>query len=427
MLLSFIVENFRSFKDRVQLDMFKTSLRGLSTNYIKNDKKNILNATVLYGANASGKSGFLRAVHALEYLVLHSSEFKPDAKILPYEPFALDKGKRNLPVHFEINFISEGVHYEYKVSYSKFHIEFEELSIFRGNYKSFLYTREEGKNIKFGDSYKGAKKIIEQLVLPNQLFLTKAAENNVEVVMGAYRFFDSILHVFPMLEGTTEEDVKRLYARRLAEDKDSSFSKKFNALICALDTGITHVSAQESDWKSLKFPSNTPQEVVKKIQDQYKYNIKAFHPLYENGKVVGQQPFEIDEESAGTKNLFALGGIILEALEEGHVLIVDELEKNLHPSVTSFLIQLFHNPDINRNQAQLLFATHDVTQLSNDIFRRDQVWFAEKDETGASTLFRCSDIEGVRLNTPLDKWYGAGRLGATPIINDVDFLIAMQE
>src|SRR5690606_2650750 len=103
MLLSFAVENFRSFRDRVQLDMFKTSLRGLSTNYIKTDKKNVLNTSVLYGANASGKSGFLTALHAMKYLVVSSSGFKPDGEILSYEPFALDKGKQNAPVHFEIN------------------------------------------------------------------------------------------------------------------------------------------------------------------------------------------------------------------------------------------------------------------------------------------------------------------------------------
>src|SRR5690606_39789718 len=88
---------------------------------------------------------------------------------------------------------------------------------------------------------------------------------------------------------------------------------------------------------------------------------------------------DVRDESAGTKNLFALGGIIIEALEEGHVLVVDELEKNLHPDITTFLIRLFHRPDINRNHAQLIFATHDVSQLSHDTFRRDQVWFRSEE------------------------------------------------
>src|SRR5690606_32354246 len=107
--------------------------------------------------------------------------------------------------------------------------------------------------------------------------------------------------------------------------------------------------------------------------------------VFKNGEVVGQSAFDVRDESAGTKNLFALGGIIIEALEEGHVLVVDELEKNLHPDITTFLIRLFHRPDINRNHAQLIFATHDVSQLSHDTFRRDQVWFVEKDRSEEHT------------------------------------------
>ncbi|WP_199142117.1 AAA family ATPase, partial [Pedobacter sp. ASV12] len=159
-----------------------------------------------------------------------------------------------------------------------------------------------------------------------------------------------------------------------------------------------------------------------RIQDRFKYDIKTSHPLYENGKEVGEYTFEVAQESTGTKNLFALGGLIIDALEEGRTLVVDELEKNLHPNITRFLIQLFHHPELNKKNAQLIFATHDITQLSNDTFRRDQVWFTEKNERGESILFRCSDLEGVRLNTPLDKWYASGRFGATPIIDDVEFM-----
>lgn len=137
--------------------------------------------------------------------------------------------------------------------------------------------------------------------------------------------------------------------------------------------------------------------------------------------------FDVQDESAGTKSLFAIGGVIIETLDTGGVLVVDEFEKSQHPRFTKFLIQLFHNNTINQNNAQLLFATHGITQLSNDNFRRYQVWFAEKSEFGATKLFRCSDILGIRLNTPLDKWYESGRFGATPIINDVDFLIEMQQ
>lgn len=232
--------------------------------------------------------------------------------------------------------------------------------------------------------------------------------------------------VYPFMEDYHESSYARLYARRLAEDRGSVFSKRFNALICAVDTGITSVSAEEVDWSEFKFPGSLSEEVKKRFQEDYKYDIKTKHTVYEGITNVGDVEFDVQEESAGTKSLFVIGGIIIEALETGSVLIVDEFEKSLHPIITQFLIQLFHNPLVNKRNAQLIFATHDVTQLSNDNFRRDQIWFTEKNEFGATNLFRCSDITGLRLGTPLDKWYATGRLGATPIINDVDFLIEMQ-
>jgi len=426
MLVRFIVENFRSLRDRIELNITKSALKGHAGNYFEHQDSRFLATTIIYGANASGKSGFLRAFQALAFLVLNSADFKLDKGIAPYEPFLLDEDNQNNPVNFEIEFVSNDIRYSYLVSYSRKEIEAEELNVHNGNYKSLLFSREKGKDIKFGDSYRGGKKTIERMTLPNQLFLSKAVENNVEVLLDAYRFFDNKLKVYPILEGFAEEDLKRLYAKRLAEDANSSFSRKFNALICALDTGIAQVSAEEANEEMFRFPANIPDEVKAGFLDRYKYDIKTYHKVYKGGMHVGQKAFDVIEESSGTKNLFALGGVIIEALEHGHVLIVDELEKNLHPDITTFLIRLFHRPDINRNNAQLIFATHDITQLSHDTFRRDQVWFVEKDEFGASSMFRCSDIEGVRSDTPLDKWYIAGRLGATPVIQDENFLVEMQ-
>lgn len=427
MLLKFTVENFRSMRDRIEIDMVKTALKGHAGNYFRVQDRSILNTSVIYGSNASGKSGFLRAIQALEFIVLNSADFKLDKNIPPYEPFLLDEDNVNQPVRFEIEFLAGELVYEYMVAFSKKEIEFEELSYFKGNYRSLLYSREKGRDIKFGDSYRGAKKTIERMTLANQLFLSKAVENNVEILTDVYRFFNHTLRVYPILEGLAEEDLKRLYARRLAEDGSSSFSRKFNSLICALDTGISEVSAEETNEDMFRFPDNIPVDVKETFLNRYKYDIKTYHKVFKKGRVVNQKAFDVEDESAGTKNLFALGGIIIEALELGHVLVVDELEKNLHPDITSFLIKLFQRPDINRNNAQLLFATHDVSQLSHDIFRRDQVWFVEKDEYGASSMFRCSDIEGVRADTPLDKWYMAGRLGATPVIKDENFLVEMQD
>ncbi|SFC77740.1 hypothetical protein SAMN05421747_1259 [Parapedobacter composti] len=428
MLISFAVTNFRSIKERMALDMVKTGLKGLDSNFFgAPTNKRLLKSAVIYGPNASGKSGFLYAFRALDYLVNRSSGFKPEEGLAPYEPHRLDKSCVDAPITLEISFASEDIRYDYTVSYNKKRIELEELYYYPHSSRTLLFTRKAGQETKFGDYYRGPKKVLDRLLGPNQLLLSKAAENNVEMLLPAYHFFANELTVYPFMADRHESSVARLYARRLAEDGQSTFSKRFNALICALDTGIQQVTAEKVDWSKYEFPGSISEEVKKQIQDEYKYDIKTRHPVFLDGKEVGFEKFDVEIESTGTRSLFVIGGIVLDALEEGKLLIVDEFEKNLHPVITEYLIKLFHNDITNPKNAQLVFATHDVTQLSNDNFRRDQIWFTQKDEYGATELFRASDIGGIRLNTPLDKWYVSGRFGATPVIDDSDFLIAMQE
>ena len=427
MIVSFSVTNFRSIRDKVEISLEKTKLRGLTSNSFKGPGKlSLLHSAIIYGPNASGKSSFLMAFKALEFIIRSSTSFKPGQEISAYEPFKLDKSYTKQPVIFEIEFITKGIRYQYVLSFSSQAIEKEELSFYPNGVKTNLYTRARNKDLKFGEAYRGGKKTIERLLLDNQLFLSKAAENNAESVFNPYQFFTEGIMVFPFLETYRESQLSRLYAKKLAADQDSTFAKRFNLLICALDTGIRGVTAVEVEWDNYQFPSNMPDDLRAQFQEQYKYDIKTQHPVFEGDKEVGIEHFEIEEESTGTKSLFVIGGIILDALEAGRVLVVDQFEKNLHPSITQFLISLFHNPYTNPQNAQLVFATHDITQLSHDTFRRDQVWFTEKSEAGATVLYRCSDITGVRLGTPLDKWYASGRFGATPIIQDTDFFIAMQ-
>ena len=424
MLVYFGVSNFRCFKDKAILDMRKTATKGFSYNY----HDDLLKSAVLYGANASGKSAFLSAIRALDFLVTHSADFKPNKEIPFYKPFLLDLDYQQQPVAFEIAFISRHVKYLYSLKFSATQIELEELYCYKGNAKALLFSRQANTPIKFGDYYKGAQKVIEKMLLPNQLFLSKAALNNVESLMDAYHFFGDVLQAVPVMNDETADSLKDFYAGRLAHDKDDgAFTKRFNALIAALDTGIEEVSVEEMDWGKVDFPEAMPDRVLGHIKEKFRYDIRTAHSLYQAGKRVGTHNFALKEESTGTKSLFALAGIIIEALDNAAVLVIDELEKNMHPMITKFLIQLFHNPTLNKRNAQLLFATHDISQLSSEVFRRDQVWFTEKDDLGASTLFRGSDMEGVRINTPLDKWYIAGRFGATPLINDAEFLIAMEE
>lgn len=428
MIISFAVTNFRSIHGRAEVSLLKTSLTGHPENVFKAGKGlNLLKSAVVYGPNASGKSNLLMGLVALKHLVNKSSSFKTGHSILSYIPFKLDSSATNKPVSFELSFSVNGIRYDFQISILADRIVNEELHFYPKRVKSLLYHRQEDKEIKFGEYYRGAKKNIEKLLQPNQLFFSKAAENNPDSLKDPFIFITEKLNVFPFLEFSDENKLEQLYVRRLAENNDSYFARRFNKLICALDTGIRGIMAKERDWTKAHFAGQLDDETIRLLKEEHKYHIRTIHPLFNDKKAVGEIEFSLAEESKGTQSLFILSGIILEVLEYGEVLVMDEFERSLHPELTRYLIRLFHNRITNPKNAQLIFATHDVSQLSGDTFRRDQVWFTEKDEFGGTQVKSLAQVKGVRLNVPLDKWYSAGKLGATPLINDVDFLIEMQE
>jgi AAA15 family ATPase/GTPase len=130
--------------------------------------------------------------------------------------------------------------------------------------------------------------------------------------------------------------------------------------------------------------------------------------------------FLIEEESAGTRDFLNKISPIIDVLKNGHVLFIDELDNSLHPLLTKYIIQLFESPKTNPNNAQLIFSTHAINLLENNLFRRDQIWFTDKNEYGVSDLYSLAQFEGIRKGMPLDKWYLSGRFGATPILSDPD-------
>jgi len=410
MIKTFAVTNYKSIKDRAELIMTKSKLAGTSKmNYfdLPGTKTTLLKTAILYGGNASGKSAFLGAFKAIEYLVNYSGNFKVNERIGPYEPYRLDRKNQTLPTTFEISFFSQGIEYELKISITQRRIEKEELYYYPNGVRSLLYSRLPEKEIKYGESYKGSKKIIERALQNNQLFLSKAAENNPESLKAPYLFFTEGLDVYPFLQFFEEDSLSRKYIKRIAEDSNSNFARKFYKLICALDTGISKITVVENDVTN-ELLLKIPEDIRNGFKERYKYDVKTIHSVFEGNNIVGEEKFNINEESTGTKSLFIYAGVILDTLEKGSVLIIDEMEKNLHPLITGYLIKLFHNPLTNPNNSQLIISTHDTSQLSGDQFRRDQVWLIEKDDHGASMLFRCSEIKGLRLNTPIDKWYLSG-------------------
>ena len=379
----------------------------------------VLNSAIVYGRNASGKSNLLKSFKAIQYMVIYSADHKVDDKIAPYEPYKLDKGFRNQPVEFLIDFIgSNGIRYQYSVGYDEKKIVYERLRYYPKSQPAWLFRREIGKKINYGESLTGKKRDIEDLLYDNQLFLSKIGTEKNEQLAIPYSFFSEGLFVSNIHDTEYDNVLIQLFTNKMGNDDIPFFKENINKLMCVADTGIHSIDIQESEIDRESLPEEMTDEDKDEIIERYKYKIRTSHKEFENGEEVGKIDFNLADESTGTLKLLAVGGLILEALADGQILVIDELDKSLHPKLTRMLINIFRTPKLNPNRAQLIFATHDVSLLDNELFRRDQVWFAEKEFEGYSHYYSISDIPGVRVNVPYEKWYMSGRFGATPVINE---------
>lgn len=214
----------------------------------------------------------------------------------------------------------------------------------------------------------------------------------------------------PFLDSWVDNYYSDRIAKELLNDNNDVFIQNFKILLQSFDTGIIDFSVKESElpWE--------------------KYEIFAVHDNFdENDNNIGFSAMPLAEESTGTQKLFVLGGLVLRALMNGRTILFDEFERSLHPIISQYIIQLFNNPEVNTKNAQLILATHDTNLLGKENnLRRDQIWIVEKDEKGRSELFSVSDIEGIRKDTPFEKWYLSGRFGGIPGIESLNFKLNFQ-
>lgn len=415
MLIDFTVANFRSIKDQINFTMLPSG-RIKETDHqeslisIPNQRFNLVKSTLIYGGNASGKSNFLTAFAALIYLVKNSADFKLDEKIAAYEPFRLDTETIKMPVEFDIHFLSKDlIRYKYSIKYNSKEILEENLYFFPQGQKSKIFERNS--KIEYGDRFTGKKRYD---LLPNQLFLSKAGVEPIEILKPAYRFFS--LYIFSSIIHDTDYDQALInsFTNIIAQGKDSLIAENINKLLCASDSGINSIEIKELEAEDFKLPAELSEKERKRIVEKYKYTIKTKHKLYTNEKEAGLESFDLSEESTGTIKLLAVGGLILEALEEGQTIIIDELDKSLHPLLTRMLIQIFNTKANNPNNSQLIFATHDISLIDSMLLRRDQIWLTEKNNRGVSELFPLSDFTGISKVRTLNTWYINGRFGGIP-------------
>lgn len=429
MIVEFKVKNFRSIQEEQVFSMVAAATKSKPSNVFeaalpKGDSVRLLRSAVIYGANASGKSNFLRAFYTLRYLVTQSNTFKLDKGIPCYEPFLLDTTSGTQPTRFECIFIgTDNVKYNYTVEFDAQEIITESLSYFPKGQEASLYVRAAlDENYHTIVSAKGLEKRgLPREVLKNQLILSRFGSDPHVQLNKIWRYFDN-LSIGNALDTRSIGVLVKETANAIQKPENQWLRESIIKLVQTADTGVQSIQMDERPLDELKALNDLPipEELKERVLADNRFRIIGKLGVFEQGKEVGQQEFDFRKNmSAGTNAMFGLGGMFLQKLKEGGIVIFDELDNSLHPKVTRFLIQLFHNPMINKANAQIIFSTHEPLLMDKQMFRSDQIWLTEKSKFGATELYSAQDFDGVREDAPFDKWYMAGKFGALPQIQEV--------
>jgi len=383
-----------------------------SSHVIEAGNRRLLKTAAIFGPNASGKSNVLQAMAALRNFVLNSSRESQAGESINNQPFRLSTVKEKAPTHFEIEFLLDAFEYRYGFEVTRKKVESEWLFRKLPSAKAAkLFTRKDSRYDISSEFFKEGKGL-EKRTRENALFLSACAQLNVPEAAKIIKWMQH----FRWVSGLSEEGFYLFTAERLGrpgyKDKLLELAQKANFNISALHSEIKKVT-------EAKLPADMPHDLRRLLLGKkfLEASIKTTHEKRDaKGKIVGRVEFDLnDDESQGTQKFIALSGPIIHTLEQGSILVVDELETRLHPLLTRAIVDLFHSP-ANRKNAQLVFAAHDVTLLDPERFRRDQVWFTEIDESGATDLYSLADFEPSQVRPDSKFWrqYLIGLFGAVP-------------
>ena len=417
MLIEFSVENYRSIKDRQTLSLVAGSNEELPDNCIETGKLKLLKTVGIYGANASGKSNLLKALDSMLSIITKSAGNKPLDE-LRHNPFLLDKEAIHKPSEFEIIFNKDETRYQYGFSFTEERIHNEWLYYTPEKQARKLFDRAynpetDETKFSYGVDYKGDRKRLEETTTINSLFLSTASQWNHEQLTEVYSELIIKIRILP-----PSDSIKPVTAKMLI-DRVGDYNKRISSFLVKADLGIKGIGV----LPEMNQGTQIPEEITDEEQDEFlreleenehKYRIALIHVNEEDGV---EMVLPLASESDGTQRLFEILGPILQTIDQGFTVFVDELERSLHPLICRALIEFIQNPETNRRGAQLVFATHDTTLLSPSLLRRDQIWFTEKDNCGATHLIPLSDYK-VRKEEALQKGYLAGRYGAVPILEE---------
>lgn len=415
MLVEFRVRNFRSLRDEQVLSLVAAKDKSLAgTNTITTDVKavpELLRSAVLYGANASGKSNLIRALQYMQGVVRESARIGPE-ETFNVQPFRLDSAFEGEPTSFEVTFLIDSVRYQYGFSLVPERVVEEHLLVYKASKPQRWFERSYDESTGedsyyFGSGLKGPKSTWEESTRPNSLFLSMAAQLNSESLRPVFNWLVNTLVIF-----NEHNSLGPNFTISQLHDREKR--QAICDFLGAADISIDNIEVESRKVAGQAVHVNVDSGKAEVLPEERNEARLFFHHVTENGKAV----FEFADESAGTRNLLALAGPVLDILHRGRVLVVDELDTSLHPLVVRELVRMFHCPKANCGQAQLIFTTHDTSLLdAPQLLRRDQVWLVDKDSSQATELVALWEYS-PRKNEALERGYLTGRYGGVPFLRD---------
>lgn len=406
MIIEFSVANFLSFKEKVTFSMLANSSDGLDDNYIVTNNRKILKTSAIYGANASGKTNLFKILTIVISMLRNSNYINVNSK-LPIVPFKFDKDISKKPSEFEIKFVATSVRYVYGFIADTINVYEEYLYYYPNGRETKIFDRTNVNEYSFPQGDERRLKDIATKNTPNKFFIATATNWNYEKTEIPYRFLTEDIGTFNNLAALRDMSLREYL-------KDSKELKQF-----ALEF-LKKADFNIKDYKVLE--TDVPEDVLMSIPQFIKIGMnipqkpKTFNAVFKH--IGNDLELSYEEESMGTQIIFCFIPFIMDAFNNKKVVVVDELDKSLHPYLVEMIVGMFNDPDINKSGAQLIFNTHDTNLLKLNILRRDQIWFTEKDDSnGISDLYPLSDFS-VRKTENVEKGYMLGRYGAVPFIKN---------
>jgi len=423
MLIQFNFTNYKSFRGDTSLDLTATKISEHNSRVVSIANDKLLCIAAIYGANASGKSNVHDAFRFMSLYVLESFSFgdtgtKKKIRRLQSKPFKFDTNRQNEKSSFEVFFIDKTdtslKSYQYGFSL-KGSIVAEEWLYYKSKtgreYKMIFYRDSDNNQLDFEKINSTQADIVKTSLAPETLIVSLGGKLRIPKLKMVYNWF--------------------------LNNEVIDFSNDYESLFRSSMLPAGFVDDIDVQMKVVQFFSSFDESIIgfdiKKVamenggdeDDNEKFIINAKH------RVIGSSDIAyipLQEESKGTLEMFSLFPFMHEVLNNGSVLFVDELNTKLHPLLVRNIILTFANPLININNAQLIFTAHDTWQLSNNLLRRDEIWFTDKDSDGVSSLYSLADFvndEGVKIrkDESYEKNYLFGKYGAIPSLKTIDFLI----